>query len=118
MYSAKKLIFIAVLLIPLSTYAQSGANDLPTSCKSAYMEQVEKANIPNIIGITNNNPSIAIIIPYSSPGYYEYAPGQYRIDCFITVQWSDGTTDSMYEFSAWQSRYNQVMVSYGPIDGN
>lgn len=102
-------------MIPAIAFAEPYLNEVPTSCKSAYMEQIEKINIPNILGLTDNDASIVEIIPAAAAtSYYQYVPGLYKINCFITVVWSNGNTDSFYEFSAWQNQYDQVMVSYGP----
>ena len=43
---------------------------------------------------------------------YEYYPGLHRIDCYITVRWSNGEVDFMHKFSMWEDRYDGIKGTY------
>jgi hypothetical protein len=85
---------------------------IPQNCKTPLAHDMEMSNIPYLLDLGENAARITLIETIGGTPAYEYMPGQYRIDCFITVHWSNGVTDYGFKFSMWQDRYGQLKGTY------
>lgn len=85
---------------------------IPQNCQAPLARDMEMANIPYLLELGPNAARIQSIETAVGTPAYEYYPGLYRIDCYITVHWSNGTVDYMRKFSVWQDRYGGLKGSY------
>jgi hypothetical protein len=106
----KKLLF--ALLFPATAFAFPAG--VPQNCEAPLAHDMEMANIPHLLDLSPHAATIKSIETVTGTPAYEYMPGNYKIDCFITVHWSNGTTDFMYKFSMWEDRYGGLQGSYSP----
>lgn len=87
---------------------------IPQNCKASLARDMEMANIPYLLDLGRNAAHIISIEQIAGTPAYEYLPGLYKIDCFVTVHWSNGTVDYMHKFSMWEDRYGGLEGSYSP----
>jgi hypothetical protein len=105
------LIPAIVGLISINAHAVDLAG-IPQNCQAPLAHDMEMENIPYLLDLGQNAARITLIETIGGTPAYQYAPGQYRIDCFITVHWSNGVTDYGFKFSMWQDRYGQLKGTY------
>lgn len=106
----KNLVILAAIFS-----ANANAVDLagiPENCQAPLAHDMEMANIPYLLELGPNAARIKSIETATGTPAYEYYPSLYRIDCYITVHWSNGTVDYMHKFSMWQDRYDGLKGSY------
>lgn len=104
----KKLLI--ALLFPATAFAFPAG--IPQNCQAPLAHDMEMSNIPYLLDLGPNAAQIKSIESVAGTPAYEYLPGSYKIDCFITVHWSNGTTDFMYKFSMWEDRYGGLKGTY------
>jgi hypothetical protein len=103
----------AILLAMLATNANAvDPSGIPQNCQAPLAHDMEMANIPYLLDLGPSAARIESIETAAGTPAYEYYPGLYRIDCYITVHWSNGTIDYMHKFSMWQDRYDGLKGSY------
>lgn len=105
---------LTVLLAGLGIGSAHAAPTIPENCKAPRMEAMEQTAIPQILEIAPDAAKIRSIRTMVGSGAYEYYPGLWRINCIITVTWSNGTVDRYFKFSVWTDRYGNYNGSYGP----
>jgi hypothetical protein len=106
----RKLVIIAALLS-----ANANAVDLagiPQNCKAPLAHDMEMTNIPYLLDLGGNAARITSIETIGGTPAYQFLPGQYRIDCYLNVHWSNGAVDYGYKFSMWQDKYDGLKGSY------
>lgn len=104
---------LAMCAFPLIANAQVNLAGVPENCEASLTHDMELANIPAILDLGPGAAKITSIQTMNNQHAYQYYPGLYRLDCYVTVRWSNGQVDQFYKFSAWDTKYGQTMVSYG-----
>ncbi|MDP9651729.1 hypothetical protein [Paraburkholderia caledonica] len=99
------------LLFPVLAHAVD-LSGIPQNCKAPLAHDMEMANIPYLLELGENAARVTSIQTLGGTPAYEYYPGLYRIDCYITVHWSNGTVDYAHKFSMWQDKYGDLRGSY------
>lgn len=106
-----RIISSIALLFPIIAHAVD-LSGIPQNCQAPLAHDMEMANIPYLLELGPNAARIRSIETATGTPAYEYYPGLYRIDCYITVRWSNGTVDYMHKFSMWQDKYGGLKGSY------
>lgn len=104
---------LGFLLITASASA-TDLSGIPQNCEAPLAHDMEMTNIPYLLELGPNAAHITKIDTIGGPDAYQYAPNLYKIDCAITVHWSNGAVDMAYLFSAWQDKYDGLKGYYGP----
>lgn len=99
------------LLLPTFAHAVD-LSGIPQNCQAPLAHDMEMANIPYLLELGENAAHIKSIETIGGTPAYEFMLGQYRIDCFLTVRWSNGATDYGYKFSMWEDKYGGLKGSY------
>lgn len=107
-----RLLAFLVALFTSSAYAFP--TGIPQNCQAPLAHDMEMANIPYLLDLGQGASQIKSIQTVAGGPAYEYLPGLYRIDCYITVRWSNGVIDYMHKFSMWEDRYGGLKGSYSP----
>lgn len=103
---------LALLAALSASTAYAFPSGIPQNCKAPLAHDMEMTNIPYLLELGPNAARIMSIETIGGTPAYEYLPGQYKIDCYITVHWSNGTVDFMHKFSMWEDRYGELKGSY------
>lgn len=104
-----KKILIA-LLFPATAFAFPAG--IPQNCKAPLAHDMEMSNIPYLLDLDERAARISLIETMGGTPAYEYLPGLYKIDCYVTVHWSSGATDYGYKFSVWEDQRGGLKGSY------
>lgn len=102
---------LLALLLPISAHAVD-LSGIPQNCEAPLAYDMEMRNIPYLLELGPNAAHITSIKTIGGTPAYQYMPGLYRIDCYLTVYWSNGTVDYGHRFSMWQDRYDGLKGSY------
>jgi hypothetical protein len=105
----RTLAFLAALSASTAHAFPAG---IPQNCQAPLAHDMEMTNIPYLLELGPNAAQIKSIDTVVGVPAYEYYPGLYRIDCYITVHWSNGTVDYMHKFSMWEDRYGGLKGTY------
>lgn len=108
-----RLILISILATATNAYAVYPAG-IPQNCKAPLAHDMEMTNIPYLLDLGSRAAKISSIETLGGTPAYEYLPGLYRIDCYLTVHWSNGAVDYGYKFSMWEDRYGGLKGTYSP----
>lgn len=103
---------LIALLLPIPAFAQVDLTGIPQNCQAPLARDMEMTNIPYLLDLGPNPARITSIETIGGTPAYEYMPGQYKIDCYLTVHWSNGTIDYGYKFSMWEDRYGGLQGTY------
>ena len=104
---------LAIIAAFLSANAHAvDLSGIPQNCKAPLAHDMEMEIIPYLLDLGPNAAHITSIETVGGTQAYEYLPGQYKIDCYINVHWSNGVMDFMYKFSIWQDKYGGLKGSY------
>ena len=103
----------ALLFVTTSAHAEDLLG-IPQNCEAPLAHDLEMRNIPYLLDLGPNAARITQIETIGGPDAYQYALNLYRIDCAVTVHWSNDTIDRAFLFSVWENRYGEVEGSYGP----
>lgn len=106
-----RLILISILAATTNAYAVDLAG-IPQNCKAPLARDMEMTNIPYLLDLGGSAAKISSIETLGGTPAYEYFPGLYRIDCYLTVHWSNGAVDYGYKFSVWEDRYGGLKGAY------
>ena len=106
-----RLILISILAAATNAYAVDPAG-IPQNCKAQLAHDMEMTNIPYLLDLGSRAAKISSIETLGGTPSYEYLPGLYRIDCYLTVHWSNGAVDYGYKFSMWEDRYGGFKGTY------
>lgn len=110
----KQYLVAGLIAFPLVCLGQSiNLAGVPQNCEAPMAHDMEMSNIPAILDLGQDAAKIVDIHTISNMQAYQYYPKLYKLDCYLIVKWSNGTTDYGYKFSAWENKYGQTMVSYG-----
>ncbi|HEX7911797.1 MAG TPA: hypothetical protein VF534_27400 [Paraburkholderia sp.] len=85
---------------------------VPQNCQAPLAHDMEMSSIPYLLDLGPNAARITSIKTEGGTPAYEYLPGLYKIDCYITVRWSNGTIDYFHKFSMWEDRYGGLKGTY------
>jgi hypothetical protein len=107
----RRAIAFAALLIACQVHAVD-LSGVPQNCQAPLARDMEMTNIPYLLDLGENSAKISRIENVAGVPAYEYLPGLYRIDCYITVHWDNGAVDYMYKFSMWEDRHGGLKGSY------
>lgn len=102
----------ASLLFLAATCAQAFPAGVPQNCQAPLAHDMEMSNIPYLLELGPQSAKITRIENVAGTPAYEYLPGLYKIDCYVTVHWSNGTVDFMHKFSMWEDRYGGLKGTY------
>jgi len=105
---------LALLAMLLTSIAHAFPAGIPQNCHTPLAHDMEMANIPYLLDLGPDAAHIKSIETVTGVPAYEYLPGLYRIDCYITVRWSNGAIDYMHKFSMWEDRYGGLKGTYSP----
>lgn len=103
--------FLIACVLPASAHAVD-LSGIPQNCQAPLAHDMEMANIPYLLDLGPNAAAITRIETMGGTPAYEYWPGRYKIDCYLTVHWSNGTVDYGHKFSMWQDKYGGLKGSY------
>jgi hypothetical protein len=104
---------ILALLFPTIALAQGvDLAGVPQNCRAPLANDMEMSNIPLLLDLGESAAKISRIETIGGTPAYEYWPGFYRIDCYITVHWNNGTVDYGYKFSMWEDRHGGLKGAY------
>ncbi|MDR6421268.1 hypothetical protein J2801_003556 [Paraburkholderia phenoliruptrix] len=103
---------VLMVFLAATTAHAVDLSGIPQNCQAPLAHDMEMTNIPYLLDLGPNAARIKSIETAAGTPAYEYYPGLYRIDCYVTVHWSNGTVDYMHKFSLWQDRYGSLQGSY------
>jgi len=106
--------FSAFLIALFASNAYAFPAGVPQNCQAPLAHDMEMANIPYLLDLGEGAAHIKSIETVAGVPAYEYLPGLHRIDCYITVRWSNGAVDHMHKFSMWEDRHGGLQGSYSP----
>jgi hypothetical protein len=86
---------------------------IPGSCQSPFAMVDMQTQISSLLQLGNNTAQITNILAEPNLLAYQYDQTHWRIDCYITLNFSNGLVQTG-KFSEWQNQYDQKMVSFDP----
>ncbi len=109
----KNRLWLTGLLLASTVSFAQGFIGIPENCRAPMAHDIEMASIPQLMH-ANTDVHIIGIVPVGNSHAKPIGAGFYRIDCAISVWWSDGHVDESYIFSAWDGPNGSFSGRYSP----